>query len=98
VRGGNRRMCMHLVSDAHYMWGVNTNFINKHVDLYVLMIVIIITGSWFKEFNNNMIHNCFSTYLFILIVDDGMVMIDNGADSSSIEKDSCIVKGIAGGK
>jgi hypothetical protein len=31
-------------------------------------------------------------------VDDGMVMIDNGADSSSIEKDSCIVKGIAGGK
>jgi hypothetical protein len=40
-------MCMHLVSDAHYMWGVNTNFINKHVDLYVLMIVIIISGSWF---------------------------------------------------
>jgi hypothetical protein len=40
-------MCMHLVSDAHYMWGVNTNFFCKHVDLYVLMKVIIVSGSKF---------------------------------------------------
>jgi hypothetical protein len=35
-------MCTDLVSDAHYVWGVNTNFFCKHVDLYVLKKVIAV--------------------------------------------------------